>query len=78
MPDKEQPPVGDGHEIDDGKDFMNIIIRVVALVLGLIVFVTDKYMHLLDPPLSDGVYMAIGAIAMGNKQAMAMIGMGKH
>ena len=66
--------MSDKEEISDGKEFTNTITRIIALVLGVGLFVTDKYMHMVDPPIDMMVYGFFATVALGNEQAMALLG----
>lgn len=64
-------------DISDGKEFTSTITRAIALVIGMGLFITDKYMHMIDPPLDMIVYGFFATVALGNDQAMALLGANK-
>ena len=46
-------------------DLGAILTKVVALIIGIGIFVGDKYMHLLEPTLGMEIYGAIAMVALG-------------
>jgi hypothetical protein len=57
------------------EEFVGTLTRVVALIVGIALFVSDRYLHMVDPPVDTMIYGVIASIAMGNKQALGLLGM---
>ncbi len=63
-------------DIADSRDFVDTVTRVVALVVGIALFISDRYLKVIDPPIEMWIYGVIASVAMGNKQALDLIGLG--